>query len=386
MILNFLRALFPSKNQREIEKHFKTVMQINDHYEEYQNLSEEQLKAKTDEFRERHANGETLDELLPEAFAAIKDACSRMKGRSWKVVGREMTWDMVPFDVQLVGGIILHEGKIAEMATGEGKTLVATLPLYLNALSGKGAHLVTVNDYLAQRDSEWMGEVLKYLGLTVGVILNDMNPEQRTEAYNCDVTYGTNNEFGFDYLRDNMAGSKENVVQIREHNYAIVDEVDSVLIDEARTPLIISGPVSVSTQKYDEMKPLVDRLTSMQNRLVSSLIREAVSTINEGKSKAGAMKLLVAERGAPKNKRLLKLYQEPSIKKMVQEVENDYLRDKAQNKASDEHYFSDLYYIVDEKSHTIDLTEAGREALNPSDPEMFLLPDMGEQVSIIEDD
>lgn len=386
MIINLIKSIFPSKNQREIEKLYSVVEQINAHYDEYQNLSEEQLKAKTNEFRERIANGETLDGLLPEAFAVVKDACRRLKGKSWKVAGRETSWDMIPFDVQLIGGIILHQGVIAEMATGEGKTLVATLPLYLNALEGKGAHLVTVNDYLALRDSEWMGEVLKYLGLTVGVILNDMNPQQRLEAYNCDVTYGTNNEFGFDYLRDNMAGSPENIVQVREHNYAIVDEVDSVLIDEARTPLIISGPVSVSTQKYDEMKPLVDRLSTMQNRLVSKLIKEGETLISGGKEKQGAMKLLIAERGAPKNKRLLKLYQEPAYKKLVQQVENDYLRDKAQSKASDEHYFGDLYYIIEEKSHTIDLTEAGREALNPQDPEMFLMPDMGEQIAIIEAD
>ena len=179
---------------------------------------------------------------------------------------------MVPYDVQLIGGIVLHQGKIAEMATGEGKTLVAVLPTYLNALSGKGVHVVTVNDYLAQRDAEWMGQIYKYLGLTVGVILNDMTPEQRREAYNCDITYGTNNEFGFDYLRDNMAGSVEDIVQIRGHNYAIVDEVDNILVDEARTPLIISGPVSVSTHQYSEMKPLVERLVSKQNKLVTKFI------------------------------------------------------------------------------------------------------------------
>ncbi|MCB0283438.1 MAG: preprotein translocase subunit SecA [Calditrichaeota bacterium] len=381
-----IKSIFGSKNDREIKKLIPLVTEINEHFEKLQDLSEEQLQKKTIEFRERLQNGETTDDLMTEAFAVVKEACRRLKGRSWKVAGSDVTWDMVPFDVQLIGAIILHQGKISEMATGEGKTLVATLPLYLNGLEGKGAHLVTVNDYLALRDSQWMGEVLKYLGLTVGVILNDMTPEQRMEAYQCDVTYGTNNEFGFDYLRDNMAGTREHIVQLRGHHYAIVDEVDSVLIDEARTPLIISGPVSVSTHKYSEMKPLVERLVTLQSRLVNSIIKDGESLIQEGKENAGAMKLLVAEKGAPKNKRLLKLYQDPSIKRMVQGVENDYLRDKGQNKTSDEHYFGELYYIVDEKSHVIDLTENGRQALNPQDPEMFLLPDLGEEVAIIEAD
>ena len=386
MFQKLFKIFFGSKNDREIKKLDSVVDQINSFYEEYQKLSEEQLTSKTDEFRERLEKGETVDDILAEAFAVVKDACRRHTGKSWTVAGREETWNMIPFDVQLKGGVILHQGKIAEMATGEGKTLVATLPLYLNALSGEGVHLVTVNDYLALRDSEWMGQILKYLGLTVGVILNDMNPEQRFAAYSCDVTYGTNNEFGFDYLRDNMSGSRENIVQSRGHNFAIVDEVDSVLIDEARTPLIISGPVSVSTQKYSEMKPMVDRLVTQQSRLVNSLIKEGESLIAEGKQNAGGMKLLIAEKGAPKNNRLRKLYQDPDFKKLTQDVENDYLRDKGQNKTSDEHYFGDLYYIVDEKSHSIDLTENGREALNPSDPEMFLLPDMGEQVATIESD
>ncbi|KAA3611284.1 MAG: preprotein translocase subunit SecA [Calditrichaeota bacterium] len=386
MIQTVIKSIFGSKNDREVKKLQSVVDEINTFYEEYQNLSDEQLKNKTVEFQERLKDGETVDDIMSEAFAVVKDACRRMKGTSWKVAGRDTSWDMVPFDVQLIGGIILHQGKIAEMATGEGKTLVAVLPLYLNALEGKGAHLITVNDYLAQRDSDWVGEVLRYLGLSVGVILNDMTPEQRMVAYNCDVTYGTNNEFGFDYLRDNMASTKEHMVQIRGHHYAIVDEVDSVLIDEARTPLIISGPVSVSTHKYSEMKPLVDRLVTQQSRLVNRLIQEGNSLINDSKVNEGAQKLLLAEKGAPKNKRLMKLYQDPSIKKLVQGVENDYLRDKGQNKTSDEHYFGDLFYIVDEKSHTIDLTENGRECLNPAEPEMFLLPDMGEEVALIESD
>jgi len=386
MAQNFFTKIFGSKHERDIKKLQPLVEQINTFYEEYETLSEEQLRAKTDEFKERIANGETTDDLLPEAFAAVKQACKRLLGTKWTVVGREATWDMVPYDVQLIGGIVMHQGKIAEMATGEGKTLVATLPLYLNALEGKGAHLVTVNDYLAQRDAEWMGIIYRYLGLTVGVILSDMTPSQRREAYNCDITYGTNNEFGFDYLRDNMAGSQEDIVQIRGHHYAIVDEVDSVLIDEARTPLIISGPVSESTHKYKELKPLVERLVSNQNRMVNRIIKEAEDLLAKGEEDAAGRLLLIAEKGAPKNRRLAKLYQESGIKRLVQQKENEYLRDKGQNKTSDEHYFGDLYYIVDEKNHIIDLTEKGREDLNPSEPEMFLLPDLGEEIAKIEDD
>ncbi len=386
MVTSLITKIFGTKHERDTKKLLPLVEEINEYFEKFDALPEEELKEKTGEFRERLTRGETLDDILPEAFAVVKQACKRLYGKTWKVVGRDITWDMVPFDVQLIGAIVLHQGKIAEMATGEGKTLVATLPLYLNALEGKGAHLITVNDYLAQRDSEWMGEIFKYLGLSVGVILNEMNPQQRRDVYNCDITYGTNNEFGFDYLRDNMAGSSEDIVQVRGHHYAIVDEVDSVLVDEARTPLIISGPVAESTHKYKEMKPLVERLVMQQNRLVNTLVREGEALINEGKENEGAMKLLIADRGAPKNPRLRKLYQDGGVKRMVQSVENDYYRDKGQNKTSDEHYFGDLYYIVDEKNHVIDLTENGRISLNPNDPDMFLLPDLGDELAKIEND
>ncbi|MGD9898615.1 MAG: preprotein translocase subunit SecA [Calditrichaceae bacterium] len=386
MISKLVKSVFGSKHERDVKKIQPLVEQINVFFNQFESLTEDELKAKTSEFRERLTKGETLDDILPEAFATVRMACKRLLGQKWRVAGNEITWDMVPYDVQLVGGIVLHQGRIAEMATGEGKTLVATLPLYLNALEGKGAHLITVNDYLAQRDSEWMGEIYKYLGLTVGVILNDMNPEQRKEAYNCDITYGTNNEFGFDYLRDNMAGTKEDIVQEKGHHYAIVDEVDSVLVDEARTPLIISGPVSESTHKYKEMKPLVERLVVNQNRLVNRLIKDGEELVNAGNTREGGMKLLIADRGMPKNPRLRKLYQDSGIKKLVQSVENDYLRDKGQTKASDEQYFGDLYFVVEEKNNTIDITEKGRENMNPSDPDMFLLPDLGEEIAKIDDD
>ncbi|APF19758.1 preprotein translocase subunit SecA [Caldithrix abyssi] len=388
MIQKLITKIFGTKHERDVKKLWPIVEQINEYFEQFEKLSDEELQKKTEEFKERLAAGETTDDILPEAFAAVKQACKRLLGKKWMVVGREMTWNMVPFDVQLLGGIVLHQGKIAEMATGEGKTLVATMPLYLNALEGKGAHLVTVNDYLAQRDAEWMGEVYKFLGLTVGVILNNMDARQRREAYNCDITYGTNNEFGFDYLRDNMASSPDEIVQIRGHHYAIVDEVDSVLIDEARTPLIISGPVSgdSTAQRYREMKPYVERLVANQNRLVNRMVMEAEELLKEGKDREAAVKLFIAERGAPKHKRLLKLYHEKGIKTLVQQVENDYYRDKGQNKVSDETYFGELYYVIDEKNHIIDLTEKGREALNPNDPDMFLLPDLGEEIAKIEND
>ncbi len=386
MISNFVSKVFGTKHDRDIKKLAPLIDAINEYYESYQDLTEEELQAKTTEFRERLASGETLDDILPEAYAVVKEACHRHVGKSWNVVGQDVPWDMVPYDVQLIGAIVLHQGKIAEMATGEGKTLVATLPVYLNALEGKGVHVVTVNDYLAQRDAEWMGQIYKYLGLSVGVILNEMTPEQRREAYNCDITYGTNNEFGFDYLRDNMAGRVEDIVQERGHNYAIVDEVDNILIDEARTPLIISGPVSESTHRYDEIKPLVERLVNRQNKLVTKLIAEAEELLAKGEEWAAGEKLLIAEKGAPKHRRLQKNYQDPKIKKLVQDVENAYLRDKGQNKVSEEHYFGDLYFIIDEKNHIIDLTETGRNEMAPDNPEMFLLPDMGEEIARIESD
>jgi preprotein translocase subunit SecA len=259
MVSDVLKKVFGTKNEREQKKLWPLVEIINQHYEQCQKLTDEELREKTDEFRQRLAEGETLEDILPEAFAVVKDTCRRLVGKKWMVAGIEIEWEMIPFDVQLLGAIVLHQGRIAEMATGEGKTLVATLPLYLNALQGKGAHLVTVNDYLAQRDAEWMGEIFHFLGLSVGKILNNMDSKQRREAYNCDITYGTNNEFGFDYLRDNMAVQPEDIVQAKGHHYAIVDEVDSVLVDEARTPLIISGPVEHATHAYDEVKPMVAR-------------------------------------------------------------------------------------------------------------------------------
>src|SRR6516225_8956344 len=250
------RGLFGTSNDRIVKGFDKPVAKINALEPEYEKLSDAELRAKTTEFRERLAKDETLDDLLVEAFATVREAAKRTLGQR-------------PFDVQLKGGMVLHDGKIAEMKTGEGKTLVATLPVYLNALEAKGVHVVTVNDYLARRDSEWMGRIYGFLGLTVGVIVHDLSDDQRRAAYGADITYGTNNEFGFDYLRDNMKYDLKDCVQ-RGHHYAIVDEVDSILIDEARTPLIISGPVESSQQKnYIEMRPLAERLREAQSRFIN---------------------------------------------------------------------------------------------------------------------
>jgi len=431
-MLTLFKKIFGDKNTKDVNELLPIAAEINEEFAKLQNLSDDELRAKTAEFKlklqeetaeirqkleELHTHLQTdddfdrqtaydqvdaleddlhekyedvLDELLPQAFAVIKETCRRLVGKSWTVMGKHTRWDMVPYDVQLMGGVVLHQGKISEMATGEGKTLVATLPMYLNALTGRGVHLITVNDYLAQRDSEWMGEIFKFHGLTVGVILNTMSPDQRNERYNCDITYGTNNEFGFDYLRDNMASDKEFQVQ-RGHNYAIVDEVDSVLIDEARTPLIISGPVEVDDQqKFDEMKILIEKLHRLQSNFVSKIAQEAEDLIakeddKEAQIQAG-VNLLRAYRGLPKNKKIEKMLSDPSHKKLMLQTEMEYLREKARNM----HIIDDeLYFVIDEKNNTIDLTEKGREELarfGKGDKNYFVLPDLGTEISKFEHD
>ncbi|HEY4755300.1 MAG TPA: preprotein translocase subunit SecA [Ignavibacteriaceae bacterium] len=429
-MINFIKKIFGDKHTKETKVLWPIVEEINVEYEKLKNLSDDELRLKTAEFKEKIQNhtAETrgkieelrlklqsdeefdrnaaydeldileeqlnddyeviMNELLPEAFAVVKSTCERLVGKSWTVAGNKITWEMVPYDVQLMGGVVLHQGKIAEMTTGEGKTLVATLPIYLNALTGRGVHLVTVNDYLALRDSEWMGEIYRFHGLTVGVILNTMTPDQRKVQYNCDITYGTNNEFGFDYLRDNMAIDKEFQVQ-RKHNYAIVDEVDSVLIDEARTPLIISGPVDVDDQKFNEMKPKIERLYRIQSNLVSKLVSDAEVILNDdnnrNETEAGKL-LLRAQRGLPKHSKLAKVLSEPSYKKLVQVTELEFLREKAKNM----HVIDDeLYFVIDEKNNTIDLTEKGREELASGtgmEKEYFILPDLGTEISKFEND
>jgi preprotein translocase subunit SecA len=385
--MGVLTKIFGTKYERSVKRLWPLVGQINALEEEYQRtLTDADFPKKTEEFRKRLADGEELDDLLPEAFALVKNACRRLLGSEFPVRGHPMKWDMVPYDVQLIGGIVLYEGKIAEMATGEGKTLVATMPLYLNALDGKGCHLITVNDYLAQRDSEWMGLVYRFLGITVGCIVADMSPEERKKQYAADITYGTNSEFGFDYLRDNMALSMEEVVQ-RGHSYAIVDEVDSVLIDEARTPLIISGPVSRSTQRFDEMKGPVEHLVRLQRNLVTSIVGEIEKSVESPDAldeyEVGR-KLLLCFRGQPKHKRLVRILGETGTKRLMQRVENDLLRDKKMYELDEE-----LYFSIDEKTHVTDLTEKGRDELCKfygGDPDLFILPDLPDEFSRIEGD
>ncbi len=327
----------------------------------------------------RTAIAALLDEILPEAFATVREACRRLKGSNVVVTGHDLMWDMVPYEVQLIGGIQLHLGRIAEMATGEGKTLVATMPLYLNALPGRGAHLVTVNSYLARRDSQWMGHLYRWLGLTVGC-LDDTEPGswERREVYGSDITYGTNNEFGFDYLRDNMVTTLEQRVQ-RQHIFAMIDEVDSILVDEARTPLIISGPVgNESDGQYAEFNASVVRLVRRQSDLVNTLAGDGERAFESGDTATAALKLYKAQLGGPKNKRLMKTLQEQGVKQFVQRMELDHIADRKlpASKQQFRDLEDDLLFVLDEKGHTVHLTEQGLDWLSPDDRDAFVLPDI----------
>ena len=383
MVSWILKKILGSKNQREIKRLQPIVRSINAFDEQFKSLSDDELRAKTAAWNtELSAIGDPdelarrLDEILPEAFAVVKNAARRLTERqvSFTVCDQPMTWNMVHFDVQLIGGIVLHRGRIAEMATGEGKTLVATLPLYLNALAGRGAHLVTVNDYLARRDAEWMGQLYSFLGLTVGIIQHDQPPDLRRQQYAYDITYGTNSEFGFDYLRDNgMATTREQQVQ-RGYHYAIVDEVDSILIDEARTPLIISGPATVSTHQYDRLKPLVDQLVRKQNMLCNRLASEAKEAFEKGESETGGVLMFKVKLGQPRNKQLLRMMEDPEKRKAIDKAELSFYQDTRK-----EELFAlkeELFFTMDEKSHEADLSEQGRAYLNPDDPDSFVLPDL----------
>src|SRR3954468_14413241 len=378
-----LKKILGSKNQREIKRLMPTVRGINELDEQFKSLSDDDLRNMTLAWKEElskmgssEEQWRRLDEILPEAFAVVKNAARRLTAsqQEFSVCDQPMTWNMVHFDVQLVGGMVLHRGRISEMATGEGKTLVATLPLYLNALTGKGAHLVTVNDYLARRDAEWMGQLYNFLGLTVGVIQHDQSPDERREQYGMDITYGTNSEFGFDYLRDNgMATTREQQVQ-RGYNYAIVDEVDSILIDEARTPLIISGPSTVSTHQYDKWRGLVDQLVRKQNMLCNRLASEAKEFFEKGEIEEGGLAMFKVKLGQPRNKQLLRMMEDPEKRKAVDKAELQFYQD-----ARKEELFAlkeELFYTIDEKSQETDLSEQGREFMNPDDPNAFVLPDL----------
>jgi preprotein translocase subunit SecA len=410
--MSLLTKIFGTKSGREIKRIKPLVDQINALYdslegknesyltertrqlqqvvqEKIQTREDKQLKDVTDRKEIQKIRTviekEILDDILVEAFALVKHASRLLCGKEWIAVGQKIQWEMIPYDEQLVGGVVLHQGKISEMKTGEGKTLVATMPIYLNALSGRGVHVVTVNDYLAQRDSEWMGKVFEMLGMSVGHILNSMNPDQRKAAYNCDITYGTNNEFGFDYLRDNMTIDAEYLVQ-RPHHYAIVDEVDSVLVDEARTPLIISGPVETKiNQSYVDLSAPVKSLVRQQRELVSELVNQAekilrIDSPSENQLYDAGLLLLKAKKGLPKDNKLQELFQEQGTLKLMNSVESEYIADKKLHELDE-----DLYFAIDEQSNSVDLSDKGRIALSPDNVEAFTIPDLGEMLSDIDE-
>lgn len=425
MLKAAFKAFLGSRHKREAKKLQPIIDEINDLYDGLSSLSDSELLGKTDEFRERinadtadlkagieelreqkrHSQEpsererlsfeindlenqlletieETLEDILPEAFAVVKDACRRLVGREVTVTGQPLTWDMIPYDVQLVGAIALHRGTVAEMATGEGKTLVATMPLYLNALAGRGAHLITVNSYLAQRDAEWMGTVFGFLGLTVDVIdLHDPGSPERQAAYMADITYGTNNEFGFDYLRDNMVHQLAQRVQ-RVHAYAIIDEVDSILIDEARTPLIISGPVGRDTSTpFKQYNTLVSNLYKKQLRLTNELVSEAERHLEIEEEFEAGEKLLAVKRGTPKHRKLMKLFaDDPSLQTLVNKVEGDYMREKRLFEIDEM-----LYFAMDEKGHNVHLSDRGLDEMSPGDPDAFTVPDLSHELGEIEE-
>ena len=392
-------GIFGKKSEKDLKLLAPVIEEINAAFEPLKSLSDDELKQRFQDIRTElkeisdnsrktfKAEGleeeeleeailkveqEYLDNKMVEVFAIVKDASRRLCGTEFTVMHQKMGWEMVPFDVQLMGGVALHQGKIAEMKTGEGKTLVSTMPIILNALTGRGVHLITVNDYLAERDSQWMGLLYDYLGISVGCILNQMNSEQRKEMYNRDITYGTNSQFGFDYLRDNMSIRPEDQVQ-RGHAYAIVDEVDSVLVDEARTPLIISGNVDApSNQQYNEWRSSIETIIRKQNQMVNKLVSEAEDVLDTDDNKA-AVNLLMASRGAPKNKRLMKIFQQQGTKQLVHKMESEYIRDKKLPELDEQMYFS-----IDERAHVIDLSDIGRQYLSPDHPENFIIPDLGE--------
>ena len=463
MIGFFSRIFGGSKSEKDIKAIEPFVGSINQHFKAFESLSNDELRGKTVEFRKRIADhlasidekiadisGKAeelpvsdiagkdslyqeidalrkdrdkqievvLNELLPEAFAVVKETARRFKENSelratatpldrdlsvkknhiriegdesvfsntWTAGGNTVTWNMVHYDVQLIGGAVLHQGKIAEMATGEGKTLVSTLPAYLNALAGEGVHIVTVNDYLARRDSEWNGPIYEWLGLTVDCIdRHQPNSNDRRKAYQADITYGTNNEFGFDYLRDNMVHTPEEMVQ-RKHHYAMVDEVDSVLVDDARTPLIISGPIPKGDeQQYHLMKPRVDRLVEMQKQVTNKYLNEAKKKFAEGDDdpKSGGLALMRAYRGLPKNNALIKFLSEPGVRVKLQKSENYYLADQQKEMPKVD---EDLYFHIDEKNNSVELTDKGIQAITKAgeDAEFFLLPDIGVQLAEID--
>jgi len=391
MVNWILKKIVGSKNQRELRRIRPIVAKINEIETQLQSLSDDDLRAKTAAWKAELAKMTDLDEqqrylddILPEAFAVVKNAARRLCGREMIVCDQPVVWNMVHFDTQLIGGYVLHHGRIAEMATGEGKTLVATLPLYLNALTGRGAHLVTVNDYLARRDSDWMGNLYRFLGLTCGCIQHDEPPESRRQQYHCDITYGTNAEFGFDYLRDNgMATTREQQVQ-RGYAFAIVDEVDSILIDEARTPLIISGPSTVTTHQYEKYKPLVEQLVKKQSILCNQVASEAEALFEKGRKEEGARLFYKLKLGQPRHKALLRAMEDAERRKAIDKAELSFHGDTQKTELFE--LKESLYFTIDERAHDADLSELGREFLSPNDPDAFVLPDLITQYAEIDTD
>ena len=404
MLGNIIKSIFGSKNDRELKRLWPLVKQINEFESALQSQSADALREKTAAWKTKLSAikddaelAREVDAILPEAFAVVKNACRRMCGTDVIVRGHPLRWEMVPFDVQLIGGMALHKGMISEMATGEGKTLVATLPTFLNALTGRGVHVVTVNDYLAARDSEWMGAVYKFLGLTVGCILHDQPPAVRRAQYACDITYGTNAEFGFDYLRDNgMATTAADQVQ-RGHYFAIVDEVDSILIDEARTPLIISGPAVVARDNkiYSDFKPAIESVVRAQQQLCDRLLREAEELLKklhpadgsqpqgaEALEKEAGLLLYRVKLGQPRSAGLARLLEEPEHIKLMNKAELELHLDQSKKDLYAQK--EELFFAMEEKSHEADLTEKGRKYLSPNDPDAFMLPDLATAFSEID--
>nr|MDK2851049.1 preprotein translocase subunit SecA [Candidatus Cloacimonadota bacterium] len=428
MLEKILKKLFGDKNTKDLKRYEPRVIEINNIYEGLHQYDDDQLRERIAEIKQEIAdklaptrkeledlqqeyressddsdrnridnqidivtkklkqlNKDTLDDYLPEVYAIVKDTCRRLLGKEFEVKGHMQKWDMVPFDVQLIGAMALHDGTIAEMATGEGKTLVATMPLFLNALLGRGAHLVTVNDYLASRDAEWMSPIFNFYGMRVGCITTGMDFAARKEAYEADVTYGMNSEFGFDYLRDNMATSPNQLVQ-RDFYYAIVDEVDSILIDEARTPLIISGPIAQDKNFYHELRPAIASLVQAQNALISRYLSEIREDLNKNKDNTFstdsrlAKNLLLVQRGAPKNKAFTKLMQDASLKRLVQDTEGVYLRDKKMHELDEE-----LFFVTDERQNSVDLCDKGRDMLSRKDPDLFVVRSLDEIIQEIDE-
>ncbi len=367
LMANPLTKLFGSKNDRELRRLAPVVDQVNSLEPKMRSFSDAELAGATARFRQNLDQGATLDEILPEAFAVVREASVRTLG-------------MRPFDVQMIGGHVLHQGRISEMKTGEGKTLAATMPVYLNSLTGRGVHVVTVNDYLARRDAEWMGAIYKFLGLSVGVILHHLNDQERQRAYAADVTYGTNNEFGFDYLRDNMKFHRKDCVQGKLH-YAIVDEVDSILVDEARTPLIISGPMDYSIKDYERLRSPVSSLYQRQQKLAVQLIRECEKLVDEGTDYEGGEMLLRAHRAAPRHPQVMEILEDGKVRKLLKNVEEDYSLAKRLAEVDES-----LYYVVEEKERNVYPTERGKDIIAKNNPDFFILPELEIELHTIDED